>query len=241
MHRALDIGIIGYGRMGKMVEQVLESRGHRIAFIVNRGDEAWSKADVAIEFTTPDSVLDNIKKGMSLGLPLVTGTTGWHDHLETVGQWVEEEAGALFHASNFSLGVNLFFQINQQLAELLGDFDEFDVRIEETHHTAKLDHPSGTAITTAQGIIDNHPSYGRWEEVEQADSGTIPVKAFREEGVVGTHKVIYEGEMDRIELSHQAKDRKAFAIGAVRAAEFLVGRQGIFGMTDLLNKNESTT
>ena len=238
----LSIAIIGYGKMGKEVEKYAIEKGHQIACSIDNENEWQEKADklksanVAIEFSTPDAVIDNIKKCFALNLPVVTGTTGWHDQLEEISALCKEKNQALFYASNFSLGVNILFELNRKLAEMLNDFDDYNLEIEETHHTQKLDAPSGTAISLANDVLSRINRYGGWKLADQNMSESdIPIKAIRKENVFGIHKVLYESSIDTISISHSAQSRLGFVKGAVMAAEWILNKKGTFTMQNMLN------
>ncbi len=236
----MNIGIIGYGKMGVAIKEIALERGHTIVAKLTSSspDEDWDQlndADVCIEFTKPDSALENFKYCMENGFALVTGTTGWYDHMDKVERWQEKYHGSFFWASNFSIGVNLFWQINRRLAELMNDQPDYTVSIEEIHHTEKKDSPSGTAITTADQILKAIPDLRGWKLSEdEPDGDEIEIVAKREPEVKGTHIVSYESDIDKIEIKHEAKSRKGFALGAVLAAEFLHGQHGFFTMEDML-------
>lgn len=226
--------------MGVAIEEIALERGHTIVAKLTSSspDEDWDQlndADVCIEFTKPDSALENFKYCMENGFALVTGTTGWYDHIDKVERWQEKCHGSFFWASNFSIGVNLFWQINRRLAELMNDQPDYTVSIEEIHHTEKKDSPSGTAITTADQILKAIPDLRGWKLSEdEPDGDEIEIVAKREPEVKGTHIVSYESDIDKIEIKHEAKSRKGFALGAVLAAEFLHGQHGFFTMEDML-------
>ena len=236
----MNIGIIGYGKMGVAIKEIALERGHTIVAKLTSSspDEDWDQlndADVCIEFTKPDSALENFKYCMENGFALVTGTTGWYDLMDKVERWQEKYHGSFFWASNFSIGVNLFWQINRRLAELMNDQPDYTVSIEEIHHTEKKDSPSGTAITTADQILKAIPDLRGWKLSEdEPDGDEIEIVAKREPEVKGTHIVSYESDIDKIEIKHEAKSRKGFALGAVLAAEFLHGQHGFFTMEDML-------
>ncbi|MFW5644439.1 MAG: 4-hydroxy-tetrahydrodipicolinate reductase [Bacteroidota bacterium] len=235
----MRIILIGYGKMGHEIEKAAIERGHTISGIIdvhNTEDLSSSlaeKADLAIEFTTPSSVLDNLYRCFELNLPVVTGTTGWHDEIDSVKEKCLSGNKSLFYASNFSIGVNLFFVLNEQMARIMNKFANYDVSIEETHHTQKLDSPSGTAVSIAQIIEEQLTRKTGWK-LDDAGKDEITVKAIRSGDVKGIHKVRYESDEDFIELTHTAKSRKGFAEGAVVAAEFMKNRKGVFTMRDLL-------
>lgn len=237
----MKIALIGYGKMGKTIERLAIERGHTISekfstkhpFLENKK----VNADVAIEFTEPNLVVDHIKHSNNIGLPIVVGTTAWYDQFEFVKKHVEETNGSLFYATNFSLGVNLFFKANQFLAKLMNSYPEYTCTIEEIHHTEKKDAPSGTAITTAEGIIKEHDKYLNWSLIHEGyfPDNSIKINALRLPNVPGTHHVSYENNIDKITLSHEAKSRDGFALGSIIAAEWLFSKKGVFNMQDLLN------
>lgn len=237
----MNICIIGYGKMGHEVEQVALQRGHNI---VDRLDGTWEsipECDVAIEFTTPATAFENITKAIRQGIPIVSGTTGWLQRWEDAITEVDRHHGALFYASNFSIGIFLFRQLNRQLAKLMNRFPEYEVTMEEIHHIHKLDYPSGTALTLADDIIEQlalktEPiAYLAPAEVPTHHSEQLLIHSIRENEVPGTHSIRYESNEDVIEFTHKAKGRTGLALGAVMAAEFLKGKKGVFGMEDLLN------
>ena len=236
----MNAAIIGYGKMGREIERLLVERGHGVRLIVdadNRGDLDAAHLrgiDVALEFTTPATAYDNIRACIDAGTPVVSGTTGWTDRLDELKTRCKERGGAFFYASNYSLGVNLLFRLNRQLAEMVGRVGGYDVRIEEVHHTQKKDAPSGTAITLAEGIISEIGRKTGWVNEPSDDLSQIVVTSLREGAVPGTHTVTYESDDDRIELKHTIKNRRTLALGAVVAAEFLCGKKGVYTMDDLL-------
>jgi 4-hydroxy-tetrahydrodipicolinate reductase len=231
----MNIGLFGYGKMGRMIEQVAVKRGHRIAAIIDRAEDPvpFEALDVAIDFSSPEAAFDNIARCLEAGVPVVSGTTGWLSRYEEACQLCERTEGAFIYASNFSLGVNLFFELNASLARLMEKAPGYQVALEEIHHTQKLDAPSGTAITLAEGIIANS-SYTAWK-AGSADKGEIPVHSGRVGNTPGTHVVRYQSAVDRIEIVHTAHNREGFAVGAVVAAEWLIGKKGVFSMRDVLN------
>ena len=237
----MKIALIGYGKMGKTIEQIARQRGHQIVSIIdinNTADfdsEAFRSADVAIEFTTPATALGNYMRCFEANVPVVSGTTGWLSHLDEVKAKCEQEGKTFFYASNFSVGVNIFFALNRYLAKIMNGFPTYDVRMTEVHHIHKLDAPSGTAITLAEGILDNVERKERWT-LETAEQPTdLPIHAIREGEVPGIHEIIYESEADTISIKHDAKSRAGFALGAVIAAEFTAGKKGFLGMHDLFH------
>lgn len=239
----MRIALLGYGKMGKMIERIAVSRGHQVVLVVdldNRADcsvEQLRQADVAIEFTTPAVAVDNYKWCMDAGVPVVSGTTGWLDRWEEVVGYCREKGGGFFYASNFSIGVNIFFRLNKYLAKMMDNFRDYKIFIEETHHIHKLDAPSGTAITLAEEIIKNHSAYRSWKlyQGEELGEDVLPVAAKRIGEVPGIHGVTYKSAVDEIEIRHSAFSREGFAQGAVFAAEFLFGKKGVYGMDDLLS------
>ena len=232
----MNIGIVGYGKMGRLIEVEAKTLGHSIAFIANSPDSEWKEADVLIEFTQPDAMLENLERALLNKIPFVTGTTGWHEHLEKVKDKVKEYDGSFFHASNFSLGVNIFFEMNRQLAQVMSKYRDYKVHIEETHHTEKKDSPSGTAITAAQGILESQVFLNRWATDYHGDHEpeVLPITSHRLPEVPGTHIVKYESDIDCLSLSHEAKNRKGFAHGAILAASWLPSHKGVFTMKDIL-------
>jgi len=237
----MKIALVGYGKMGKTIEQIALSRGHEIVSIIDVNNpqdfesEAFKSADVAIEFTTPATAYGNYMKCFAAGVSVVSGTTGWLEHLEEIKRMCKEEGKTFFYASNFSVGVNIFFAVNKYLAKIMNNFPSYDVRMTEVHHVHKLDAPSGTAITLAEGILENIDRKERWT-LETAEKMTdLPIHAIREGEVPGIHEVIYESDADIISIKHDAKSRAGFALGAVIAAEFTAGKKGFLGMNDLFH------
>lgn len=235
----MNIALIGYGKMGKIIESIAVRRGHHIALKIsstNRHDfneDNLKSIDAAIEFTHPGAAYDNVIFLLKNNIPTICGTTGWNNKLPEVQKFCLENNGALLCASNFSLGVNIFFEMNQQLAKIMNHYKDYEVSIEETHHTQKKDAPSGTAITIAEQIIQNIDSKQSWSLTPQSPE-ELKVVAYREEDVPGTHKVIYHSAIDDLTLTHIAHSREGFALGAVVAAEFIAGKKGIFSMQDVL-------
>ena len=241
----MRVAIIGYGKMGREIERVLRERGHEVALIIdidNAADLNASKmagVDVAIEFTTPDTALGNIVRCIEIGVPVVCGTTAWTAHLPEVEQLCRERGGAFFYASNYSIGVNVAFELNRRLAAMMNRFPEYDVTVEEVHHTQKKDAPSGTAITIAEDIVAALDRKTGWVGSTTTDPAELEVVSVRRSVAPGTHTVTYESPVDAITLTHNIKSRAGLAAGAVSAAEFLVGevaagRKGVFSMQDLL-------
>ena len=231
----MKIALLGYGRMGKEIEKIAISRGHKIVIRKDLDDEIdINLADVAIDFSVPKAAFNNISNCLNHQVPVISGTTGWLDKYEDAISLCKEKKGAFIYASNYSLGVNIFFELNKQLAKMMKAVEGYDISMEEVHHTKKLDAPSGTAITLAQGIIEN-TSKNNWELNEKTSQENIPIIAKRIPDVPGTHSVWYTSEEDTIEIKHTAHSRKGFALGAVIAAEWISGKTGIFSMKDVLN------
>jgi 4-hydroxy-tetrahydrodipicolinate reductase len=236
----MKIALIGYGKMGKAIEQIALKRGHEVVMKIGRDNlheftpENLVLADVAIEFTSPESALENVMTCMDAGLPVICGSTGWNERLYLAKEKCVVSNTAFLQASNFSIGVNIFFEINKQLASLMNDWPEYEVTLAETHHTAKMDAPSGTAITIAEQIIDNLKRKKHWKLDAAPSDDIIPIAAYRETDVPGTHHVKYSSAIDDIEIIHTAHSREGFALGAVLAAEFIQHRKGIFSMQDVL-------
>lgn len=235
----MKIALIGYGKMGHAIEQIALQRGHEIVSVIdvnNQEDfmsDAFKSADVAIEFSMPAVAMDNYRRAFAAGVPVVSGTTGWLEHLPEIKEACK--AGqTFFYASNFSLGVNIFFALNKYLAKIMNDFPAYDVRMVETHHVHKLDAPSGTAITLAEGLIDNIKRKNKWVEGKEPAEDEIGICSVREGEVPGIHTVIYESDVDTISITHDAKSRMGFALGAVVAAEFTCGKKGFLTMQDML-------
>jgi 4-hydroxy-tetrahydrodipicolinate reductase len=237
----MKIALVGYGKMGKAIEQVALKRGHEIILRIGRGNhheftkENLVMADVAIEFTTPESALENVMKCMDAGVPVICGSTGWNEHVYLAKEKCATTNTAFLQASNFSVGVNIFFEINKRLASIMNDWPEYEVKVEETHHIEKKDVPSGTAITIAEQILENLKRKERWELDKPSSENIVPIIAHREEHVPGTHTVTYSSAIDEIEIIHTAHSREGFASGAVLAAEFIQHRKGIFSMSDVLS------
>lgn len=240
----MKIALIGYGKMGHIIEHIALERGHEIVSKVdvdNQEDfesEAFASADVAIEFTIPTKAVENYRKAWAAGVPVVSGTTGWNAVLPELKKEIAEKGYTLFWASNFSLGVNLFFELNKRLAAMMNRYDNYDVAMTEIHHTEKKDAPSGTAITLAEGILENLDRKSEWELVDGQQStvnSRLAIEALREGKVPGTHIIKYDSAVDSITITHEAKSREGFALGAVVAAEFLVGKPaGFYSMSDLM-------
>ena len=231
----MKIALLGYGRMGKEIEKIALQRGHKIV-IKSSGKEDFdiTNADVAIDFSIPTSAVKNISNCLNNNIPVISGTTGWLEKYNDVVDLCDEKNGAFIYASNFSLGVNIFFELNNQLAKMMNTLSDYNVSIEEIHHTKKLDAPSGTAITLAEGIIKNS-SKKSWELSENSSEDIIPITAKRIVDVPGTHNVSYKSTIDTINITHTAHNRKGFALGAVIAAEWLANKKGVYTMKDVLN------
>jgi 4-hydroxy-tetrahydrodipicolinate reductase len=236
----MRIALIGYGKMGHAIEQAAIQRGHEIVLKIrtaNRdelNEQNLKNVHVAIEFTKPDAAKENVLKCLEEGVPVVCGTTGWNEGLSHVKMSAISHNSAFLHASNFSVGVNIFFEVNKFLASLINEQPDYEVEMEETHHTEKKDAPSGTAITLAEQIIENLKRKDHWTKEQTSDPGSFPIISHRIENVPGTHKVKYTSAIDDIEIIHTAHNREGFAKGAVLAAEYVAGRKGIFTMKDVL-------
>ncbi len=231
----MKIALLGYGRMGKAIEKIALERGHEIVLKVDESTTSYdvSIADVAIDFSIPTAAVGNLTNCFNAGVPVVSGTTGWLDNYEAMKKLCTEKNGSFIYASNFSLGVNLFFELNKKVAQLMNPMlGTYGVTTEEIHHTKKLDAPSGTAITLAEGIIENTDFEG-WKLYE-GDKNNVTITAKRVGDVPGTHSITYHSEVDEIEIKHTAYNRQGFALGAVVASEWLVDKKGIFGMKDVL-------
>jgi len=232
----MKIALLGYGKMGKIIEQVALQRGHDIVLKVDEHTKTYdiSLADAAIDFSVPSAAIANISNCLQHGIPVVSGTTGWLSDYKTVANLCKEKKGAFIYASNFSLGVNIFFELNKNLAKMMKHLSQYNVKMEEIHHTQKLDAPSGTAITLAQDIIE-HSNYKNWKLDSDPNHNTISINSKRIENVPGTHTVNYNSNVDNITIKHTAHNRDGFALGAVIAAEWLQNKTGVFTMKDVLN------
>jgi 4-hydroxy-tetrahydrodipicolinate reductase len=236
----MKIALIGYGKMGKTIERIACERGHEIVSVIdvdNLDDfdsEAFKSADVAIEFTVPQVALSNYRRAFASGVAVVSGTTGWTEELPQLKKEIEEGGKTLFWSSNFSIGVNIFMAVNKYLASIMNQFPNYNVEMTEVHHTQKLDAPSGTAITLAEGILENLDRKTGWVKETETKPADMAIKSIREGQVPGIHTIRYESEVDSIEITHDAKSREGFALGAVVAAEFTAGKKGFFGMEDML-------
>lgn len=232
----MNIALLGYGKMGKTIEQIAKKRGHTIVLTVDKDDTDYdiTKADVAIDFSIPTVAFNNISNCINNQVPVISGTTGWLEKYNDAVALCEEKKGAFIYASNFSLGVNIFFELNKTLAKMMSTLKQYNVSMEEIHHTQKLDAPSGTAISLANDIISNNNNFDAWK-LDEAAHKTIPIVAKRIADVPGTHTVKYESEVDTIAIEHIAHTREGFALGAVIAAEWIAGKNGVFTMNDVLN------
>jgi len=250
----MKIALIGYGKMGKMIEEIALSRGHEIVCVIDINNlqdfdsDKFRSADVAIEFTTPATAYDNCKKAFAQGVKVVSGSTGWMaEHGEEMKQLCQEQGKTLFWSSNFSLGVSVFQAVNRYLARIMNQFADYDVIMNETHHVHKLDHPSGTAITLAEAIVEELDRKDRWVDaalvekgefhqlVDELEPSDLPIISERKDEVPGTHTVTYLSDADRIVIAHDAKNRKGFALGAVLAAEYTAEHEGLLKMSDLFS------
>jgi len=240
MFTPLKIALIGYGKMGQLIEQLAIEKGHTIVAKIQSksNDTEWAQlhtADVAIEFTQPEAVLHNIKKCFSFKVPVVVGTTGWYNHLDEVLDWQKQANAGLLTASNFSIGVNVFFKINQILAHMMDPIHGYEVSLQEIHHIHKKDAPSGTAITLAEGILKSYKQKQQWKLKDAStESHDLSIEALRIDNVPGTHSVTYTSNIDSIEIKHTAHNRNGFALGAIQAAEWLKGKTGYYTMQDLI-------
>ena len=232
---SMNIALFGYGKMGKMIEQVALERGHQIVakIEVDTTEIDFSKMDVAIDFSMPTAAYNNIKQCIENSVPIISGTTGWLDDYDKAVTYCNDHEGAFIYASNYSLGVNIFFELNEYLAKMMKNLEQYKVSLEEIHHTQKLDAPSGTAITLAEGIMANS-RYKNWS-LGQGNEDEITIESKRLDAVPGTHTVDYESKVDSIEIKHTAHNREGFALGAVIAAEWITGKTGVFSMRDVLN------
>jgi 4-hydroxy-tetrahydrodipicolinate reductase len=242
----MKIAILGYGKMGQEIERIAILKKHDVALIID-SIEDWDKdgsrlgeVDMAIEFSQPDTVLDNIYHCFDANVPVVVGTTGWYEDVEQVRKDCLEHGQTLFYSTNFSIGVNLFFELNRKFAAIMSKMTEYEISIEETHHIHKQDAPSGTAIMLANDIIRNSGRKEKWVKKMSENPEELTIQSFRTDNVPGTHKVIYESDVDSIEIIHTAKNRRGFVNGALLAAEWLLGKKGVYEMKDLLNTKNLT-
>ncbi len=236
----MNIALVGYGKMGKAIEAIALERGHAIVLKIDENNladfnrENIRKADVAIEFTGPDSAYENVRKVLEFGIPLVCGSTGWTEKMHEVNAIINEKNGSFLYASNFSVGVNIFFELNKRLATLMAPHAEYDVSMLEVHHTQKKDAPSGTAITLAEQVLQTVKRKKQWVKDASSDPGDLVISSRREDPAPGTHHVKYSSAIDDIEIIHTAHNRTGFALGAVMAAEFIHDKKGIFSMKEVL-------
>jgi 4-hydroxy-tetrahydrodipicolinate reductase len=239
----MKTALIGYGKMGKEIEKIALERGHEIVSIIDVGNledfdsPQFLSAEVAIEFSQPQSAFANYQKCFDRNIPVVAGTTGWLEHLEDIKKICAEHNKTFFYASNYSIGVNIFFAVNQYLAKIMNHFPSYDVKMEEIHHVHKLDSPSGTGITLAEGILENIDRKKQWKEAAEGAAGDLLIHSRREGEVPGIHEIIYESDVDTIRIKHDAKSRKGFALGAVLAAEYVKGKKGFLTMDNMLDFN----
>ncbi|GHU88796.1 4-hydroxy-tetrahydrodipicolinate reductase [Bacteroidia bacterium] len=238
----MKIALIGYGKMGREIEKIARERGHEIVSIIDIDNlqdfdsSGFLSAEAAIEFTRPETAVANFLKCFERNIPVVAGTTGWLKRMDEIRSTCEKDGKTFFYASNYSIGVNIFFAVNKYLARIMNQFPSYDVRMEEIHHIHKLDSPSGTGITLAEGILANIDRKNRWEESNKPVlSDVLAIHSIREGEVPGIHSVIYESDADIISIKHDAKNRKGFALGAVIAAEFTKGKKGFLTMNDIFN------
>jgi 4-hydroxy-tetrahydrodipicolinate reductase len=249
----MNVALVGYGKMGKIIERIAKERGHQIVSIIDIDNQqdfesaAFKSADVAIEFSRPNVAPANLRKCFAAGVPVVCGTTGWTAELPAIQAEMKAKNATLFWSSNYSIGVNIFSAVNKFLAKIMNRFPDYDVKMSETHHIHKLDAPSGTAITLAEGILDNLDRKNKWVKgtllaadgtlsgTEQCKADELPISSERRGEVPGIHSVTYESAADTITITHDAKSREGFAMGAVLAAEFTAGKKGFFGMNDMLD------
>ncbi|MDI1317287.1 4-hydroxy-tetrahydrodipicolinate reductase [Flavobacterium sp.] len=231
----MKIALLGYGKMGKVIERIATERGHEIVLKKEESNtyEGLSTADVAIDFSAPNVAVENISTAINLGVPVVSGTTGWLENYHEIVKLCNEKEAAFLYGSNFSLGVNIFFELNDYLAKMMAKFKDYNVSMEEIHHTQKLDKPSGTAISLANAII-NHSDKNNWA-IENPKEDDVFIDVKRIDDVPGTHSVFYNSEVDYIEIKHVAHNREGFALGAVIAAEWIIDKKGVFSMKDVLD------
>lgn len=233
----MNIALLGYGRMGKSIEAIAIERQHNIVLKVSNASDKFdfSDTDVAIDFSIPTAAVSNIKKALDANIPIISGTTGWLEQYNDITAYCKAKNGTFLYASNFSLGVNIFFEINKKLSALMAGVDGYSTQIEEIHHTQKLDTPSGTAITLAEQIIEN-TKYNNWT-LDAPNPNEIPIDAKRIPNVPGTHEITYTSKIDTINIKHTAHSRQGFALGAVIAAEWIKDKKGVFSMKDVLKIN----
>lgn len=234
----MKIALFGYGKMGKVIDKIAKNRGHKIIYRIDENSINYDlkKVDVAIDFSTPKAAFSNINMALENSIPIISGTTGWLDNYNKAVMLCNEKNGAFLYASNFSLGVNIFFEINRQLAKIMSNHPEYVIKMKEIHHIEKIDAPSGTAITLAESII-KETDYQKWSLNKDFKENEISIEAQRLSDKTGTHEVIYKSDIDEIKIKHAAVNREGFGLGAVIAAEWLIGKKGVFSMKDVLNIN----
>ena len=234
----MKIALFGYGKMGKVIDKIAKNRGHQIIYRIDENSINYDlkKVDVAIDFSTPKAAFSNINMALENSIPIISGTTGWLDNYNKAVKLCNEKNGAFLYASNFSLGVNIFFEINRQLAKIMSNYPEYLIKMKEIHHIEKIDAPSGTAITLAESII-KETDYQKWSLNKDFKENEISIEAQRLSDKTGTHEVIYKSDIDEIKIKHAAVNREGFGLGAVIAAEWLIGKKGVFSMKDVLNIN----
>tara|TARA_B100001059_G_C17836211_1_gene588330 strand:+ start:2739 stop:3446 length:708 start_codon:yes stop_codon:yes gene_type:complete len=235
----MKIALFGYGKMGKIVEKIAKNRGHEIICKIDKNSSHYdlNKVDIAIDFSTPKSALSNINKALENCIPIISGTTGWTEQYNEAVKLCNEKNGAFLYASNFSLGVNIFFEINRKLAKTMNNYKEYKIKMKEIHHIEKIDAPSGTAITLAGSIIEE-TNYQKWSPGNDFKENEISIESQRLSDNNGTHEVIYKSKIDEIKIKHVANNRDGFGLGAIIAAEWLIGKKGVFSMKDVLNIND---
>ena len=235
----MKIALFGYGKMGKIVEKIAKNRGHEIICKIDKNSSHYdlNKVDIAIDFSTPKSALSNINKALENCIPIISGTTGWTEQYNKAVKLCNEKNGAFLYASNFSLGVNIFFEINRKLAKTMNNYKEYKIKMKEIHHIEKIDVPSGTAITLAGSIIEE-TNYQKWSPGNDFKENEISIESQRLSDNTGTHEVIYKSKIDEIKIKHVANNRDGFGLGAIIAAEWLIGKKGVFSMKDVLNIND---
>ena len=234
----MKIALFGYGKMGKIVEKIAKNRGHEIIFKIDNNSSHYdfNNVDIAIDFSTPKSALSNISKALENCIPIISGTTGWTEQYNKAVKLCNEKNGAFLYASNFSLGVNIFFEINRNLAKIMNNYTEYKIKMKEIHHIEKIDAPSGTAITLAGSIIEE-TNYQKWSLGNDFKEDEISIESQRISDNTGTHEVVFKSEVDEIKIKHVAGNREGFGLGAVIAAEWIIGKKGVFSMKDVLNIN----
>ena len=235
----MKIALIGYGKMGQVIDEIAAERGHQVVhrLTIDNADFPPSLlvgCDAAIDFSSPEAAPINIRKCFEADVPIIVGTTGWYNDFDTIVELCRSKNQALLYGTNFSIGVNIFFEINEVLAKLMSNQKLYEVKIEETHHKEKLDSPSGTAITIGKSIITNNENYNSWVNKEDHLNDEIPIISYRKDDVKGKHSIKYSSEIDEIEIIHDAKNRKGFALGSILAAEWIQGKKGVYSMKDVL-------